>query len=332
MRKTFAIITTILAGLMLTGSVFAATNVSVQMEQPKTPTNINELKLTVVTLDRLGRSVTVKCYKKGPSDGGFIQFGSDIVITPNGGNSVTCDTNSSIITNEGTYAFQATADAGDGAVTSNTVSVLYSTSGPGTPINYSKETANSCDYKIKFRTADDGGKTVKVEVYRSENTSFGLDAGTRVDTLSLGSNTDGQSITTKPNCSKTYFFAVRAFDINGNGSGSIGDVEVHTTTTGTTTTGASGVSGSSSATAGSAGAAGGAIAGGNAGNVLGTETGPTGGSKELADMISPTPTESMSPTASPKATTKMLFGFPQKNVLLTFGGVIILVILGLLAL
>jgi hypothetical protein len=128
-----------------------------------------------------------------------------------------------------------------------------------------KERVNVCDYKIKFHTADDGGKTVKIEVYRSENTTFDVNDGSRVDTIGIGSNTDGSSITTPPSCNKEYYFAIRAFDENGNGSGVAGDSITKTTTTTTTTT--SGASGTPPA-------AGGAIPAGTNGNVLGISNGP----------------------------------------------------------
>jgi hypothetical protein len=264
MRKVISIVSTLALSLVLTGRVYAdVPNLSIRIEQPKSPSNQTDMKLTVVTLDRQGRTITVKCYKKAPTDAGFVQFGSDIIVTPLGGNSVICDASSGVMSTNGTYQFQATAQADADGETSTAVSVDYNTSGPDTPTNYSKERVNVCDYKIKFRTADDGGKTVKVEVYRSENTSFSADNGTRVDTITIGSNTDGSSITTPPNCDTTYYFAVRAFDSAGNGSGLVGDSEVHTTTT--------------TASGPSSGATQGAIPAGTAGNVLGEATGPTGG-------------------------------------------------------
>ncbi len=266
MRNFVSSLSAIFVSLVLSGTVYAAVpNLSIRLQQPKTPTNISDLKITVVTLDRLDRNVTVKCYKKGPSDGSFSQFGSDMVVIP-GGNSVTCDTNSGIMNTNGTYEFQATAQADADLETSPIVSVSYNTSGPGTPVNYGKERMNVCDYKIKFRTADDSGKTVKVEVYRSENTSFDLNNGSRVDTIVIGSSTDGQSVTTPPQCDKDYYFAVRAFDTNGNGSGAVGDSVIKTTTTTTTTSTTTG------AASGASGTSGGALASGSSGNVLGRQT------------------------------------------------------------
>ena len=263
MRKLLTLIRGLFVSLVFAGQVFAAIpNLSARIEQPKSPTNINELDITVVTLDRQGRAITVKCFKKGPSDGGYAQFGSDIAVTA-GGNSVNCETNGGIVNSEGTYLFYAEAYADSETATTTTVSVDYKTSGPGTPTNYSKEKPTDCTYKIKFRTADDSGKTVKVRIYRSENTSFSLDAGTLITTVIIGSNTDGEYTDTIAPCNKTYYYAIRAFDSAENGSGVVGDSEVHTTTTTTTTTTASG-------------APQGAVAAGTAGNVLGEEEEATG--------------------------------------------------------
>jgi hypothetical protein len=299
-----------LASLVFTTAVYAGVlpNLSVKMEQPKTPTNQNVLKLTVVTLDRMGADITVKCMKKAPSDGGFVQFGSDIAITPAGGNSVICETSPSFMNTDGTYQFEAIATSSE-TVTSNAVSVDYDTSGPETPSYTGKDRVNTCDYKVKFRTADDGGKTVKVEVYRSENTSFDANDGSRVDTITIGSNLDGSSTTTPPSCDKEYYFAIRAFDIAGNGSGVVGDSVVHTTST----LPASGQAGPSS------GALQGAVAAGTAGNVLGRATGPTGGATEGSIM---------GDTTTPSAEVEYVAPAPapvSKKVIALVGGVLILI-------
>src|SRR3990167_1571684 len=181
MRK----LVTALTIFMFAGAVYAA-NLDVRIEQPKSPTNQNSFPVHFVALDILDRPVTVKCFKKGPSDGGFVQFGSDINLA-SGGNSGNCDVNSSILTGNGTYEFKVEATAGSDS-DSETTSVVYNTDGPGDPRDYQKNKTNSCEYTIHFKTADDAGKTVKVEVYRSENMSFNTDSGTRVGTVGAGSN------------------------------------------------------------------------------------------------------------------------------------------------
>lgn len=237
MRKLFIFITTILVSAMLTHPVSAGVMLnalSVRLEDPKTPTNQNTFDVVFVALDLQKRDVTVTCWKQGPSDSDFVQFGGAQTF-PGGGNTGVCPITSSIFTTKGDYTIKAIAKAGIDEK-SDSAMVTYNNEGPGDPTNYSKERANLCDYKIKFRSADDSGKTVKVEVYRSENTSFTADSGSRVDTISLGSNTDGTSITTPPDCNKEYYFGVRAFDSAGNGSNVIGDSIVTFTTTTTTTT------------------------------------------------------------------------------------------------
>ena len=200
---------------------------SIQLEEPKSPTNQNTLNIAFVTLDTQNNPITVKCYKKGPSDGGFSQFGSDIVLTPNGGNSGHCAVDSSLINTNGVYQFYAIANS----TSSNTVTVDYSTGGPGTPYDYHKDKLNSCDYKVSFKTADDAGKTVKVEIYRSDTASFSADAGSRIATVNISSNQSTSTTNSVPDCAKNYYYVIRAFDAFGNGSGIVGDSETVTVAT-----------------------------------------------------------------------------------------------------
>jgi len=225
--------------LSVAGGVHAVTNLQIRLAQPKSPTRLNDFTLNYVALDLLGQNITVKCYMKKPSQG-YVQIGSDIAVLA-GGNSGLCPLTSSMIDTNGTYQFYATAATASDTTTSETISVDYNTSGPGTPSSYSKERISMCEYKISFKTADDG-KTVKVEIYRSENTSFTADSGTRVKTMAIGPNTNGTFNDIVGDCGKTYYYVLRAFDSSENGSGLVGD-SVTVTTTSTTTTTTSGTTG-----------------------------------------------------------------------------------------
>lgn len=224
--------------VLMAGNAYAA-NLSVQIEQPKSPTSQDSFEVNFVSLDILNRDVTVKCFKKGPADSSFTQFGTDINLTA-GGDTESCAVSSSILSAEGTYNFYVTATDGLESVDSSTVVVDFHNGTPGTPGNYSKDKVSSCDFKIKFKTADDGGKTSKVVIYRSDQTSFTADSSTEVGTVSIGSNQDGEYTNSVPDCNKTYYFALRAFSVSGNGSGTAGDsfttVVTSTTTTKTITT------------------------------------------------------------------------------------------------
>ncbi len=232
------LVTVVTAG-MVAGTTYAITNTSIRLSQPKTPIN-QTFTLSFVALDLLNREVTVRCYKKGPTDGGYSQFGGDIALAA-GGNSGECPINDVLLSTNGTYSFYATATAtGDSAVASATVSVDFNEDAPSTPISYNKSKVGSCEYKITFRTANDTDtrKTVKVEIYRSENTSFAVDGSNKVGEVSIGPNEDGSFTNTVPDCGKTYYYVIRAYNTFGNGSGVIGDSEITviTTTTSTTTT------------------------------------------------------------------------------------------------
>jgi len=321
MKATQAIKATIvtLAALALAGHVYAGviSTMSIKIEQPKSPTNLNNLNINFVVLDYASKgAITATCsYNK---DGGAVsQFGGDIAIDEGGG-TANCTTNSSIMNGDGTYKFIISATNGAPETVSGDVTVVYNTSGPDTPTSYSKEDFESCKYKIKFHTGDNGN-TTKVELYRSANTTFDVNAGSLIATQNIGPDTDGEFTTDKPDCSKTYYYVIRAFDSAGNGSGVRGDRETHTVTTTTTTT---------TTTGGSAAA--GAIPAGTGGNVLGTAQGAledaTGASGAVLGEASlsgtPTPTEAISPTATPKRTL-----FTGRNIGIGGGLVAILLLL-----
>lgn len=239
-KKIFKIFNLILVTglyLLLINNVFAG-SLSVRLSEPQSPTRFNNFKLNFVALDLNNNSITVKCFYK--KEGGvYAQFDTDKNLTA-GGNIGSCQVTSSQINEEGkTYSFYVTATNGIETVNSEVVSVDYKTSVPGTPTNYSKEKSSACEYKIKFKTADDGGLTKKVEIYRSRETSFPLDGSTRVAIIPIGSNTDYTYTNSLSSgyCDDTWYYAVRAFDDAGNGSGWVGDaiITVVTKTTASST-------------------------------------------------------------------------------------------------
>ncbi len=245
MKKNLVVVllTALLLASAMPKNALAANNLSIRLEQPKSPTNQDTFPLIFVVLDTspAPQPITVSCYKKGPDNADFSKFGSDIAISA-GGNTSNCPVDSSVINKEGTYQFYATASSNGVSVTSESegiITVDYKTTGPGTPSEYRKE-KSGCDYKISFKTSDDGGKTTQVRIYRSENTSFSTDDGTRVGIVNIGSNQNGSWQGAAPDCGKNYYFAIRAFDAAGNGSGVVGDSETHVTVTTITKTVSSG--------------------------------------------------------------------------------------------
>lgn len=221
-------------GLLLSaGAVYAASSLVVRVETPKTPISQNNFKLNFVALDMNNNVVTVKCFKQSPSDLNFVQFDTDKVLKA-GGNSGTCSVDSSVLNVEGSYKFKVIATS-DITSESSVVTVSYGTSTPDTPTNYIKDRTDSCHYTIKFKTANDGGKTNKVVVYRSDSLSFNADNNSQVESRDVGSDTWVTIVNGIPDCSKNYYYAVRAFGSNGLGSGIVGDEQI-TVVNGTTTT------------------------------------------------------------------------------------------------
>lgn len=227
----------VIAGLLIITGLISqvhAADVSVRIEDPAS-TGVSSFSVNWVTLDIQNRTMTVRCFQQGPGDAGFAQFGGDIA-TPAGGDNGTCSVDSSIVNTNGTYQFFVTATPSGGApVQSATVTADVNTNGPGTPSQFSKTRLNACQYRIAFRTADDG-QTVKVEIYRSEGTSFVVEDDTRITTIAALPNQEVIYTDNAPDCNKFYYYAARAFNASGVASGVVGDSVEIVTTTGTTTT------------------------------------------------------------------------------------------------
>ena len=205
-----------MVGLVFSSSAHAA-NLLIRIEEPKNPNNLETLDLNYVVMDIENRAVTVKCWKQGPGEIAFTQFGPTQTTIP-GGNTGYCPISSSILSGEGTYKFQAKAEAGLDNSTSQTLTIKHDSQKPGKPHNLDKDKNGSCKYDISFTTDNDGGDTVRVEVYRSKDKQFYVNSSTKIKDINVGSDTDVDFTDDKPNCDKTYYYAVRAFDAADNGS------------------------------------------------------------------------------------------------------------------
>jgi len=226
--KLFLITVLSAIGLIIPSVSYALTSLSLRLEPPKTPTNQNNFKLTFVVLQVGGtENITVDCYKKLSTDSDYIKFDTK-VIDPEGDTDY-CNVDSNVLNTAGEYSFYIKANGSQ----SNAVIVNYNSSFPSTPVSYSKERLNDCDYKIKFKTADDG-RTVKVELFRSDTKSISLDSGGRVASTNIGPNTEGEFTNSVPVCGKEYYYVIRAVDSSDNVSGTTGDS--NTTTTSSTST------------------------------------------------------------------------------------------------
>jgi len=208
----------LVAGVVFSSPAYAA-GLLIRIEEPKSPNNLETLDLNFVVMDIENQPVDVKCFKQGPGEIAFTQFGSTQTTIP-GGDTGYCPISTSILSGEGTYKFYAEAETflpADNS-TSQTVTIEHDSQKPGKPHNLEKDKNGSCKYDISFTTDNDGGDTVRVEVYRSDDKEFYVNSSTKIKDINVGSDTDVNFINDKPSCGKTYYYAVRAFDAAGNGS------------------------------------------------------------------------------------------------------------------
>lgn len=194
---------------------------AIRLAQPDTPTNIKNQEIAFVVLDIEKRAVTVDCYKKGPGELVADKFST--VSLSAGGSSGVCKIT---LDGDGVYEFSATASADGQSSNSKTVSLVLNTMIPGTPRNYNRN-GGSCS--VSFTTADDGGLTSKVVMYRSKNTEFIADDSNKISEGNFGSNVDGVLTDPNENCGD-YYYVIRALSEGGIGSGFVGDEDVDTET------------------------------------------------------------------------------------------------------
>lgn len=221
-----AILGLLVAGVLFgSGQVASAATLSVKLETPDAIVSDPNFKIGFVALDMLGRSVSVECYTVSAG-----LFETHALAT--GGGSGDCQMNATVLPVDGSYEMYVKAIATDTVsetVESNHVSVVLDSVFPGTPLNYDRNDG-SCQNVITFTTANDGGKTVKVELYRSAATTFTADSSTKVAELAIGSNLAGNFTLPAPGCSNDVYYALRAVAAGGNGSGFVGDKDVNVDT------------------------------------------------------------------------------------------------------
>lgn len=210
----------IMALLTPTSAYADSSDIAVRIEQPESPYNKTSFKIGFVTLDLSERELQVQCVE---TTHGVFQT----TTVKEGGNSGDCLVDSNVITGTGTYEFYVIATSADSDTSvSDKVKVDIDLNGPSPVINYNKTAPETCKYTLSFTTANDGGQTNGVQIFRSTSRTFTANSSTLVTELPA---TSAQAITytdTLPVCNTEYFYAVRAIDEANNTSTFVTDAQV----------------------------------------------------------------------------------------------------------
>lgn len=216
----------LLAALLVPGSAYAITpdpDLVVRLEKPANFFN-EPFEITFVAMDtKGGRDLTVTCYMDGPSSGAHSY---DTVLPADlkqGGDTDKCEVEGADLEGNGTYQFWAelSAAGGGGAVTSGVpVTTSYDNDAPDKPKYIEVDRKSDCKYEIELKTANDG-QTAYVEVYMSDDKEFTAGPGSRIRTIDPLGPDEKYTFTEEvagEDCGHRQYFAVRAFDLAGNGS------------------------------------------------------------------------------------------------------------------
>ncbi len=168
--------------------------------------------------------VEVKFYfrKEG---GSYQQFGSTS-SAPSG--TVAVDGNQ--VSDQTKYYFKVELN---GATTDET-SVIYDVSGPNSVSDYNKETLSSTHIKLTWRNPNDSD-FYKVIIYRSTKPQYIADDNTKVAEI-VGPRDGVMSWEDAgQEAGKSYYYAIRAVDVAGNGSSLVSDTQATVMGTSTST-------------------------------------------------------------------------------------------------
>src|SRR3989344_5821594 len=98
MRKLFSLILSLICLVSVVGQAQAAAgDLVIRLEEPKSPTNLNDFEISFVALDILDRVINVNCLKKASSEADFSSFDSKVLTS--GGNTDSCHVTSSVFNN-----------------------------------------------------------------------------------------------------------------------------------------------------------------------------------------------------------------------------------------
>jgi len=161
-------------------------------------------------LDTAGRQATVNLFIQ--KDGGsWRQVVDHDKTTPSGYFQIG---GTDLYNGEGKYHFYAHAVVEGEEYNSGTVSTVLDMTAPGQITDFRKERLNANDYKLFWKCPGDSD-VARTYIYRSTETSFVADSGSRVQEINCSANESKETIVVGE-ANKDYYFALRALDWAGN--------------------------------------------------------------------------------------------------------------------
>ena len=197
--------------LVIPISVFASNEyIDVKIEKPKSPTNANQFSIAFVAMTSDTSPIKVQCFKEEES----------VPFQEVEGKSGMCVAK---VDKSGTYSYYVLAKTDSGMEKkSESVEVVVNLEKPKSVVDYSK-----IGNILKFKTADDG-VTSKIQIFRSEQSSFVADSDTLIHTMDVTPNTEYTWTDSSSESDKVYYYAIRAVDSTGNVSEIVSDEKVIT--------------------------------------------------------------------------------------------------------
>lgn len=179
--------------------------------------NTTDFKVYYTYFDTLGKTATVNLFIEKDGNG----FRQTIERDKTAVSGYFQIQGSDIYDGQGKYNFYASAVTDSLTQNSDTISTTIDQNAPGNVTDYHKERVNATDYKLYWECPSDED-VEKTYIYRSKDTSFTADSGTRVQEVPCNKEESKTTIVVG-DANVDYYFALRAIDRAGNASGVVTD-------------------------------------------------------------------------------------------------------------
>lgn len=179
--------------------------------------NTTEFRVYYTYFDTLGKTANVNLFIE-KDGGGFRQTIERDKTAVSGYFEIK---SADIYDGQGKYNFYASAVTDGMTKNSGTISTTIDQNAPGNVTDYHKERLNANDFKLYWKCPSDED-VEKTYIYRSKDTSFTADSGTRVQEISCNKE-ESKTTVVVGDANVDYYFALRAIDRAGNAGGVVTD-------------------------------------------------------------------------------------------------------------
>jgi hypothetical protein len=199
----------ILLILFLFASAPVYADMSAILKQPDRETWNNRFEVTFSLNDRPAQPVSVKCFKQGPGEALFSNFGSELLLDATQNEGI-CKVDEEVIKKDGIYRLEVVARSGNTSVYSNVIQLNYADKKPLAPEATAMKLSD-CEYELEIKS----NTLKKIDVFISSDSDV-INHNSLIQSFNWPSGNESIKIRdTVEKCNLKYTYLVRGSDESG---------------------------------------------------------------------------------------------------------------------